>query len=136
MPQVKSGKKTMDSARKALCGVGKLTFTAAAAYGGHHTYPKFMGGPEIQRLANLNPDMHRILHRLLHVLVKNDPLLNELSALGGNNGSTDDWTRELLKDPEKAKRAIELLKKATQAVDKFCKFKKPTLTDELEILLK
>ena len=54
--------------------------------------------------------------------------------MGGKSGSTDKWT-EALKDPEKAKRAIKLLKKATTAVDKFCEFKKPNLTDQLNTML-
>jgi hypothetical protein len=80
--------------------------------------------------------LHKILHRLIHALVKDDALLKELSALGGKSGSKDAWD-EALKDPKKAKRFLAILRKATKAVDKFCGFKPPaTLSNELELMLK
>jgi hypothetical protein len=58
-----------------------------------------------------------------------------LSALGGPTGSTEAWL-EALEDPKKAARYFSILKKATQAVDKFCGFKPPaTLTYELNLML-
>ena len=89
----------------------------------------------MQRLAEMGPDLHRILHRLIHVLVKDDALLKSLDALGGPNGSTKLWEKAL-ENPEKLKNAMKILKQATRAIDKFCGFKKPaTLTDELNLML-
>jgi len=134
--EIQAGKKAYDFTKKAVCNSGRLSFTAAAVtFGGHHTWPKFMGGPPKQILAELDPNLHLILHRLIKVLVKDDILLNELSAMGGANGSTGDWTKAM-QDPAKAKQAFKILKKATLAVDKFCGFKKPArLTDILNDML-
>ncbi len=95
-----------------------------------------MAGKNAQRLAKLFPELHRILHRLLNEYVKGDPILGELSALGGSTGSTQQWLDKFAADPRAEKRAEELLRKATKVVDSFCKFKRPNLTDMLNTMLK
>jgi len=134
--EIQAGKKAYDFTKKAVCGASYVSFTTGAvAYGGHHIWPKFLKGPEKQILAEIGPDLHRILHRLIQVLVKDDELLKSLDALGGPKGSTGQWG-SLLKNPKAAAAAEKVLRQATLAVDKFCGFKKPLrMTDILNDML-
>ena len=119
-----------------VCNMGRVTFTTVVAVsGGHHVWPKFMGGPQLQKLAELTPEVHSVLHKLIYLIAKNEPLLENLSALGGLNGSAEAW-EAVMSTPEGREAAFRVLRLATGMIDKWCGFVPPaTLTNELEAML-
>jgi hypothetical protein len=136
--QTPAGLRAYQKATKTVvCQAGRLTFEGVlVATGGHHVWPKFMGGPKLQNLAKLPVDVHVILHKLIYLIAKNDPLLAELSALGGPNGSEAAWDK-VMSTPQGRAAAFRALRLATGMIDKWCGFIPPaTLTNELETMLK
>jgi RHS repeat-associated protein len=125
--------------RNIVCNMGRLGFTSVLAVsGGHHLFPKFAGGARKQILAILSPRVHQMLHDLIYIIARNDPILGELSALGGGaNGSTAAWQELLENNPAAQRAAIRVAMRATRIVDKWCGFQYPaTLTEELKTVLR
>ncbi len=136
--QTPTGIRAYQKATKmAVCNMGRLTFTTVlASAGGHHVWPKFMGGPELQYLAELTPGVHKVLHKLIYLIAKNEPLLAELSALGGANGSEEAWNK-VMSTKAGRETVLRVLRQATGIIDRWCGFVPPaTLTNELEVMLK
>ena len=136
--QTPSGIRAYKKATKmVVCNMGKVTFTTVlATAGGHHVWPKFMGGPELQNLAELTSEVHSVLHKLIYLIAKTEPVLQDLSALGGPNGSAEAW-EAVMETPEGRAAAFRVLRLATGIIDRWCKFVPPdTLTNRLELMLK
>lgn len=81
---------------------------------GHHSWPKFMGGPSKQDLARLHQSLHTMFHR---------DLATELKAagfphVGGRGGGTRNWAEYFAKNPEKQDEAMAILQRVSREFDR------------------
>jgi hypothetical protein len=81
---------------------------------GHHSWPKFMGGPSQQKLARLYKSLHVDFHGELAAAFKEAGF----PRIGGIGGSTEDWGRFFSENSEKAEEAIAILRRVTRDFDK------------------
>lgn len=81
---------------------------------GHHSWPKFLGGPSEQDLARL----HRSLHVDFHVDLEAALKQAGFPRVGGRGGGTADWAEYFRLNPGKQDEAIEILQRVTRDFDK------------------
>ncbi len=81
---------------------------------GHHTWPKFMGGPSKQDLGRLYESIHRMFHDDLARALKEAGF----PRVGGRRGGTEDWTEYFRLNPGKQKEAIDILRRVTRDFDR------------------
>lgn len=80
---------------------------------GHHSMPKFMGGPAKQELAKL----HRSIHDMFHNDLANAFKQAGFPRIGGKGGGTDDWAKFLEENAGKREEALGILQKVTREFD-------------------
>ncbi|MEE9327443.1 MAG: RHS repeat-associated core domain-containing protein [Cocleimonas sp.] len=109
--------------KKIGCFVGvsyiKKQYTGDGNHG-HHTIPKNLGGDPNQALLFLPAETHRMVHFVLHVVLKNTPELNGK----GNWTSKEDWSSKTMTRNGR-KQLYKALLRTSKIVDKFCKLKGP-----------
>lgn len=81
---------------------------------GHHTWPKFMGGPGRQDLARVYESLHRMFHDDLAAALKQAGF----PRIGGRGGSAEDWAAFFAKDAGKRDEAIAVLQRVTRDFDR------------------
>lgn len=81
---------------------------------GHHSWPKFMGGPSKQDLARLYESIHRMFHDDLARALKEAGF----PRVGGRRGGTEDWTEYFRLNPGKQQEAIDILRRVTRDFDR------------------
>jgi len=81
---------------------------------GHHTWPKFMGGPGKQDLARVYESLHRMFHDELAAALKQAGF----PRIGGRGGSTEDWADFFAKNAGKRDEAVAILQRVTREFDR------------------
>ncbi len=81
---------------------------------GHHSWPKFMGGPAKQNLAPLHRSLHVDLHDGLEEALKQAGF----PRVGDKGGGTSDWTEFFITNPDKRDEAIAILQRVTREFDR------------------
>lgn len=81
---------------------------------GHHSWPKFMGGPTEQELTRLYKSLHVDFHSELATALKEAGF----PRIGGKGGSIEDWARYYSENAGKADEAIEILRRTTRDFDR------------------
>lgn len=77
---------------------------------GHHSWPKFMGGPSKQELARLYKSLHVDLEAALKQA--------GFPRVGGRGGGTQDWTEYFRLNPGKRDEAMGILQDVTREFDR------------------
>ncbi|MDP3703363.1 MAG: hypothetical protein Q8R78_03150 [Candidatus Omnitrophota bacterium] len=80
----------------------------------HHGWPKFMGGPSKQELADLYNSIHTMYHGELAAALKQAGF----PRIGGRGGGTKDWAFFFVKNPARQDEALEILRRVTRDFDK------------------
>lgn len=81
---------------------------------GHHGWPKFMGGPTKQKLADLYHNIHTMYHDELAAALKQAGF----PRIGGRGGGTKDWARYFEENPAREREALDILRRVTRDFDK------------------
>lgn len=81
---------------------------------GHHTLPKFMGGPVKQRLFKI----HRSLHDDLHAELAKAYKQVGFPKIGGRGGGAEVWKVEFARNPQRRTEAIDILRRVTREFDR------------------
>jgi len=81
---------------------------------GHHSWPKFMGGPAQQELSRLHQSLHTKFHGELGAALKEAGL----PPVGGITGSTKSWADHFEVNPGSFEKAIDVLRDTTRNFDK------------------
>jgi len=81
---------------------------------GHHSWPKFMGGPSKQDLSRLYESIHGMFHDDLARALKEAGF----PRVGGRGGGTADWTEYFRLNPGKQEEAINILRRVTRDFDR------------------
>lgn len=81
---------------------------------GHHSWPKFMGGPNKQELARLYESIHTMLHDDLAAAFKQAGF----PRIGGRGGGTKDWANYFKANAGKREEAIAILQRVTREFDR------------------
>ena len=81
---------------------------------GHHSWPKFMSGPNKQELARIHHSIHRMFHGDLSSALKQAGF----PRIGGTGGSTDDWAKFFGANVDKRDEAIAILQRVTKEFDR------------------
>lgn len=81
---------------------------------GHHAWPKFMGGPTKQELADLYNSIHTMYHDELAAALKQA----RFPRIGGRGGGTKNWARYFEENPARQDEALEILRRVTRDFDK------------------
>jgi hypothetical protein len=81
---------------------------------GHHTWPKFMGGPSKQNLARIYKSLHVDFHVDLAAALKQAGF----PRIGGKGGGSVDWADFFARNPNKRDEAIAILERVTRDFDR------------------
>lgn len=81
---------------------------------GHHSWPKFMGGPTKQELARLYESLHVDFHAELAAAFKEAGF----PRIGGKGGGAKDWAQYFTENAGKADEAMEILRRTTRDFDR------------------
>jgi hypothetical protein len=81
---------------------------------GHHTWPRFMGGPAEQELARLHHSLHTKFHGELGAALKEAGF----PRVGGIGGATKDWAKHFADNPGSFEKATDVLRDTTRTFDK------------------
>jgi hypothetical protein len=109
------------SIKRLTCKVfAKSLEVAVKSWGkNHHPIPQFLGGAAKQELLVLDPQIHRLFHVVLNLILKDAGA--PLGGLGGPGNSSKAWLKVLQKGEFGQKVAFGALIAAAEIVDERCK---------------
>jgi hypothetical protein len=103
------------------------TARTTAHPGAHRTVPEVKADEYTKPrtdpfMIDMSVGLHRVLHRLINALVKDNKVLAEfgLTALGGPTGSGSAWEKALTDNPAAQEAMEAVLKRAADVIDKEC----------------
>jgi hypothetical protein len=80
---------------------------------GHHAWPKFLGGPSKQELAEL----YKSIHTMYHVDLGKALREAGFPRVGGKGGAINNWADLFRAAPAKQREALEILRRVTKKFD-------------------